>query len=220
MLSHEQARKFYDRFGSGQDRQGFYEDAAVADLIAHAGLPRAGSVIEFGCGTGRFAEILLARHLPSDARYLGLDISATMTALATERLAKFDARARVLQTDGTMRLNAPSASFDRFFSAYVLDLLAEDDIRSLIDEAYRVLAPGGLLGLISLTHGFTAPSRFIARVWTAIHRVRPMLVGGCRPLSLESFVKGSWDIRHVHRVTGFGVPSEVLLAEKARADGA
>jgi hypothetical protein len=61
MLSHEQAQAFYERFGKKQDWQRFFEDAAVADLIEHLALAQANSVIEFGCGTGRLAESLLAR---------------------------------------------------------------------------------------------------------------------------------------------------------------
>ena len=35
-LSHSQAKRFYDRFGSKQDKQSFYEDKALDELIAHA----------------------------------------------------------------------------------------------------------------------------------------------------------------------------------------
>ncbi len=62
----EQVRAFYDRFGAKQDSQAFYEDAATADLILNAELGAARAVFEFGCGTGRFAEKLLAEHLPAD----------------------------------------------------------------------------------------------------------------------------------------------------------
>ena len=65
MISHEEARVFYDKFGSKQDWQRFYEDPAVRDLIGHLSLDAAGSVIEFGCGTGRVAESLLAASPPA-----------------------------------------------------------------------------------------------------------------------------------------------------------
>ena len=66
MLSPEQAKIFYDRLGKKLDWQGFYEDCAVADLTEHLALAQANSVIEFGCGTGRFAESLLTHHLSAD----------------------------------------------------------------------------------------------------------------------------------------------------------
>lgn len=214
MLTRERIRAFYDWFGAKQDGQGFYEDRALDDLIEHSALAEAKSIAEFGCGTGRFAERLLAQHLPPDAHYLGTDVSTTMVKLARDRLARFGARAQVLLTAGEPSLDVPPDRFDRFFSTYVLDLLAEDEIRAVVTEAHRVLVPGGLLGLVSLTHGFTSLSRIVETMWVAVHRVRPILVGGCRPLSLEPFARDGWDIRHVRQVAQWGVPSEVLVAEK------
>jgi ubiquinone/menaquinone biosynthesis C-methylase UbiE len=214
MLSHEKARAFYDWFGAKQDWQRFYEDPAVDSLVRHLSLESAKSVIEFGCGTGRLAGSFLANHLPADAEYLGLDVSPVMVRLTEGRLARFGDRARVLLTTGETTLPVASGSFDRFISIYVLDLLTEDEVRSLVAEAHRVLAPGGLLGLVSLTHGFTPLSRVVEKVWVTLHRANPAIVGGCRPISLQKFVKDAWAIRHAQKIARFGVPSEVLVAEK------
>jgi ubiquinone/menaquinone biosynthesis C-methylase UbiE len=214
MLTRERIRAFYDWFGAKQDWQRFYEDHALDDLIEHSALAEAKSVVEFGCGTGRLAERLLAQHLLPEAHYLGTDVSTTMVKLARNRLARFGSRAQVLLAPGESRLDVSPDSFDRFFSTYVLDLLPEDEIRSVVTEAHRVLVPGGLMGLVSLTHGFTSVSRFVETLWVAVHKVRPILVGGCRPLSLEPFASDGWNIRHVRLVVQWGVPSEVLVAEK------
>jgi ubiquinone/menaquinone biosynthesis C-methylase UbiE len=215
MLTHERARAFYDWCGAWQDRQRFYEQRAIDDLLRYSSPAQARSILEFGCGTGRFAESLLAQYAPQETRYLGLDISTTMVRLAQARLAWFGARARVVLTSGATRLDVESSSFDRFFSTYVLDLLTESDIQSLVGEAHRVLTPGGLLGLVSLTHGFTALSRVVERMWRAAYRVHPTFVGGCRPISLETFVGEGWAIRRTSRVVQWGVPSEVLIAARA-----
>jgi ubiquinone/menaquinone biosynthesis C-methylase UbiE len=214
MLSHEEARAFYDRFGSKQDWQRFYEDPAVANLSEHLPLGSATSVIEFGCGTGRLAERMLARHLPMEATYLGLDVSSTMVTLAERRLRRFGARAKVLLTTGETKLELDSSTFDLFLSVYVLDLLAESDIRALIAEAHRVLKAGGLLGLVSLTHGFTFVSKVLERMWLSIYKMRPTLVGGCRPVTLEPFLRDGWKLRHKERMITFSIPSAVLVAEK------
>ena len=42
MLSSDEARAFYDRFGARQDSQAFYEDPATRDLIVHAEAPKLG----------------------------------------------------------------------------------------------------------------------------------------------------------------------------------
>ena len=215
MLSYQQAKSFYDRFGKKQDGQGFYEDVATEALIRNARFDRAGAVLEFGCGTGRFAERLLERHLPEAARYVGVDISDTMVALARERLDRFGQRAKVYLSHGSPRLHFEADAFDRFVSNYVLDLLTHEDSRTAVQEAWRVLSEGGLLGITSLTHGFSAVSRMVAGIWTAIHAIRPSLVGGCRPIRLRELVtEDGWKIRYNDRLSGYGVPSEILVAEK------
>ncbi len=213
-LSHDEARRFYDRFGARQDRQGFYENPALADLVAHLDLGEATALAEFGCGTGRLAADLLARHLPADARYLGIDISATMVGLARARLARFGDRARVERSAGPAVLDAADASFDRFVVTYVLDLLSDDDARAVVAEARRLLVPGGLLGLVGLTHGFTPASRVVEGLWRAAYRISPRLVGGCRPIDLTAPLGRDWQITHHRRLSAFGVPSEVLVARR------
>jgi ubiquinone/menaquinone biosynthesis C-methylase UbiE len=215
MLSHEDARRFYDRFGSKQDWQRFYEEPAIQDLFASAAFPEASAVVEFGCGTGRVAETLLRKHLPKTATYLALDLSATMVALTRQRLSPFGARVRVVQTSGSPRLSEPVASCDRFISTYVLDLLSTDDIQQVLGEAHRLLQSGGLLGVAVLTHGATVPARLIERAWTWAHRWRPTSVGGCRPISLLEFMTSEWQVTHRAVVTSIAISSEVVVARKA-----
>ncbi len=216
MLSHAEAQRFYDRMGRKQDWQGFYESRAKHRLLENLEPAEARSVLEFGCGTGQFGETLLRDHLRADARYLGIDISPAMVDLAQRRLASYGGRAEIRRSQGAMELELESASVDRFVSIYVLDLLTRRDIRHLLVEAHRVLTAGGLLGLVSLTPGFTPFSRLVSRTWSAIHEWRPGVVGGCRPINLQEFVEGPrWSIRHRSRVSSWGVPSEVLVAAKA-----
>jgi ubiquinone/menaquinone biosynthesis C-methylase UbiE len=219
MLSHQQAKAFYDRFGKKEDWQSFYLDVATEALIRNGEFNKASTVLEFGCGTGRFAEGLLERHLRASAMYVGIDISDTMVALAKERLARFGPRAGVYLTDGSPRLDFGTATFDRFVSNYVLDLLTLEDIRVVLQEAWRLLSEGGLLGLTSLTHGFTPVSRIVVPIWQTIHAIRPMLVGGCRPISLLRLVTGPmWRVRYHDKFSNYGVPSEVLVAQKLATD--
>jgi ubiquinone/menaquinone biosynthesis C-methylase UbiE len=157
---------------------------------------------------------MLARHMPMEATYLGLDVSSTMVKLTERRLLRFRTRAKVLLTTGETKLRLEASQFDLFLSVYVLDLLAENEIRALIAEAHRVLKPGGLLGLVSLTHGFTFVSKVLEKMWLSIYKVRPTLLGGCRPITLEPFVRDGWNLRHRERMVRFGVPSAVLVAEK------
>jgi ubiquinone/menaquinone biosynthesis C-methylase UbiE len=212
VLSQPAAQAYYDRFGEKQDSQGFYEDPALDDLTAHADFRDTQSVFEFGCGTGKFAARLLESHLPSSATYLACDISPVMIDLAKRRLATYGERAQVALSDGAVRFPCPDHSVDRVVSTYVLDLLSESDIRRCFSEARRVLIPGGELCIASLTRGVNFLSRIISSLWMSIFRLKPSIVGGCRPICLDSFVDPQeWRVVHKRVVTPFGVPSEVLI---------
>jgi ubiquinone/menaquinone biosynthesis C-methylase UbiE len=214
-LSHAEARTFYDRMGAKQDTQRFYEDAATGDLVAHGSFERARAVVEFGCGTGRFAKGLLEQHTPPTATYLGVDVSPRMVELARERLDRFGERASVRLSDGEPRIDAPDGSCDRFVSNYVLDLLSDADCAAVVREASRILPAGGLVCLVSLTFGFTRISRLVERTWSRLHAYRPALVGGCRPIELLRLLpEADWEVRHRHCLVPFGVPSEVVVAER------
>jgi ubiquinone/menaquinone biosynthesis C-methylase UbiE len=214
VLTHEQAQAFYNRMGAKQDWQAFYEAKATQNLIAHASFETAQAVFEFGCGTGAFAERLLTAHLSPEAQYVAVDSSATMIRLAQARLARFGSRVQVWQTDGTLRFEAASSSYDRFVSTYVADLLSASDIAEMLSEAHRLLRPEGLLCLVSLTPGPMWFSRLVTGLWTGIHRLTPSLVGGCRPLELQALLFASqWQLVSVNVVTAFGIPSEIVVAK-------
>jgi SAM-dependent methyltransferase len=215
LLSHDEARRFYDRFGAKQDSQALYERPAVERLLANLRLPEAHALVEFGCGTGRLAAELLAERLPPACRYLGLDVSSTMVGLAQARVAPFADRAAVRQTDGEPRIDCEDAVFDRFLTCYVLDLLPEREIAMLVDEAWRVLAPGGLLGCVGLTRGARGLPALVSSLWERVHRLRPALVGGCRPVAIGGQLAArGWRLRHHSVVAPLAIASEVVVAER------
>ena len=217
-LSHQEARRVYDRIGARQDTQAFYEDVATRELLRHGDFASAVAVFEFGCGTGRFARTLLDHHLGPTATYRGVDVSPNLVGLAQRRLAAFADRARVVLTDGEPPTSEPPASFDRFVSNYVFDLLSEADIAAVVSEAHRMLRPGGLLLLASLSPGHGVVSRAVIGVWSFLHGVDPRLVAGCRPIQLLRFLEeGRWKIRHHRALSPFGLPCEAVVAESLPA---
>lgn len=213
-LTHNQARDFYDRFGKRQDYQ-FYAAVPSSKLMARANFEEAESIFEFGCGTGRFAAELLADVTSDRTTYTGTDISGTMVALTQQRLKQYGARAQVNISDGKPLIREENEAFDRFVCNYVLDLLDTDAIGTVLNEAYRILKPNGLICLISLTHGNSVPARLVETIWTWLYRIKASLVGGCRPIRLGEFVGSpNWRVEYLQSVSSFGITSEVLVAKR------
>lgn len=214
-LSYKDARRVYDRIGSFQDSQAFYEDRTTGELIEHGRFDEASTVFEFGCGTGRFAEGLLAERLPEAATYRGIDLSPTMVDLARSRLARFGSRAEVALSEGGPPATEPDEHYDRWLSNFVFDLLSEPDIEAVLAEAYRMLKPGGLLCLASLGTGNSWFTHAVAGGWATIHRLAPQLVGGCRPVDLRPFLTADrWSVVHHRSLASFLVPSDAIVAER------
>lgn len=210
-----EAARFYDRLGKALDTQRFYEDPAADEMIAHGDFGQAASVVDFGCGTGRLLERLLEDHLPRTATALGVDVSARMVEISAQRLARFGERVRVAQNSGEMVLPLGEGAADRVIATYVLDLLSEEDAKAFIGEAHRVMAPGGLLCLVSLTEGQGPVSRTVCSVWNFIHRLDPAWTGGCRPIRLLPLLGFGWSVRYRNVIVRWGVPSEIVVAARA-----
>lgn len=212
-LTPVQAARVYDRIAGLQDRQGFYEAAAIDELIEHSAFASARSVYELGPGTGALAARLLENELPPDATYRGIDVSPVMVDLARGRIHRWAERARVDLHDGSVPLPGDDASYDRFLSAYVFDLLSDDYVSGVLAEANRLLHTDGLLCLVSLGTGGSSASRLVAGLWRRVWDVAPRVVGGCRPVDLASVVAGAgWDITHASRMESWGIPSDVVVA--------
>jgi len=215
ILSHEDARSTYDRIGSIQDTQGFYEDRATDLLLDHGDFQSAAALFEFGCGTGRFALRLFKDWLSPEARYRGVDLSPKMVSLARARLAPYSPRAQVLLTEGGPPVDEPTESYDRFVSNYVFDLLSEEEICAILREAHRMLRGNGLLCLTGLSTGIGPLSNAVARIWSWVQARRPSAVGGCRPIDvLPLLSSSSWNVRHHTKLIRFGITSEVLVANR------
>lgn len=220
VLTRSQAETYYNRFGKKQDTQSFYEDAALEDLIAHAHFESAKSVFELGCGTGRFASILLSRYLPSSASYLGIDISSTMVELTKGLIAPYGDRAKVIETDGSMSFPLANRSVERVVATYIFDLLSESDINRAVSESRRVLSTNGKLCLVSLTTGTTFTSKLLSGTWSLVYHLHAPLVGGCRPIDIgEALGRDAWSIEYRNVIIKWGVPSEVIIASPIRPTG-
>jgi SAM-dependent methyltransferase len=96
-------------------------------------------VLELGCGNGKF--LIWNRDL------VGLSVGVDPAPLfADQAVAELD----LVQGDARM-LPFPNGSFSKAWSIDVMEHLDHADIARYLGEAYRVLAPGGLLFIFSNT---------------------------------------------------------------------
>jgi ubiquinone/menaquinone biosynthesis C-methylase UbiE len=114
------------------------EDAIRAALAAGGGTPMR-ALLDLGTGTGRMLELFG----PDIERGLGLDLSVDMLALARARLDRAGLRHISVRQGDIYDLALPKNSFDAVIIHQVLHFL--DDSARAIEEAARVLRPGGSL---------------------------------------------------------------------------
>jgi phosphatidylethanolamine/phosphatidyl-N-methylethanolamine N-methyltransferase len=100
-------------------------------------------VLEIGVGTG-----LSLADYDTDMVVTGIDASDAMIAKARER-ARSEARAEIRQLDvmDAERLAFADAQFDAVVAQFLITLVPNPE--RVLDEAYRVLKPGGALFLLN-----------------------------------------------------------------------
>jgi SAM-dependent methyltransferase len=129
-----------------------YGAAAVVDVLAAGVFNLRASVVDVGCGCGRFAHALA--RFGFAGRYTGIDVDAE--AIAWCRAAYPSERFRFHHADvyssvynpggrrdGSYRLPADDASEDLVLGQSLLTHLLEDAVRAYLAEAHRVLRSGG-----------------------------------------------------------------------------
>jgi ubiquinone/menaquinone biosynthesis C-methylase UbiE len=139
------AQNYFRRHAAEWDRirQLHVADAAVEDAIRAALADKPiRSLLDLGTGTGRMLELFGSEI----ERGLGLDLSLDMLALARARLDRAGLRHCSIRHGDIYDLALPRDSFDVVIIHQVLHFL--DDAPRAIDEAARVLRPGGRILVI------------------------------------------------------------------------
>lgn len=130
--SFEEAAADEEHFPSTIDPRIFH----VQLILRHFGDLRKKSVLDVGCGKGRFARIMKERH--PDARVYGLDLAEAMLRCAPSSM---------LPILGSMTaLPVASGSMDAVYATESLEHAV--DIEGAVAEMCRVLKPGGRLVII------------------------------------------------------------------------
>jgi ubiquinone/menaquinone biosynthesis C-methylase UbiE/DNA-binding transcriptional ArsR family regulator len=138
----EQAQAYFKRHAQEWDRirqLHVADDAVERAIVAALGDADIRSLLDLGTGTARMLELFG----PRIERGLGLDLSLDMLAYARNRIDREDLRHCSVRQGDIYHLALPKDSFDAVVIHQVLHFL--DDGARAIEEAARVLRPGGRL---------------------------------------------------------------------------
>lgn len=131
-------------------------------VIARAVDPSATMILDACTGNGAVLAALAASH-PS-AAVLGLDLSPDMLMLAGRRIKRRGLANVQLHTGDCTRMPFDESTFDAVTASYGLHEMPADVRRAAVDEAFRVLRPGGCLFVID----WDEPRGILGRPFSAL----------------------------------------------------
>jgi demethylmenaquinone methyltransferase/2-methoxy-6-polyprenyl-1,4-benzoquinol methylase len=148
-------------------------------------------VLEVAVGVGYSLVEILKRVDRTNTVY-GVDLTPAMVEKARKLATKHGYTNFDLREADARRLPFPDETFDVLYNSYMLNLIPIGDFPIVLKEFHRVLKKGGRLVLLNFTKKDERPV-FYEKVYKRV----PYLLGGCRPVLMESFVKevGFKDVR-------------------------
>ncbi|MHA2378102.1 MAG: class I SAM-dependent methyltransferase [Candidatus Thorarchaeota archaeon] len=196
-LSEERTPRQYDRWISfltlGQDRR-------LRNYIVNEVLPRRGSVLDLGCGTGT----LLIEAGRRGLRGVGVDMNEKLLKIAKDRSRRHNLGRRIdFRLGDVTELHLQNDSFDLVVSTLVASELQSENLGLLLSEARRVAVPGGriVIGTEGLPGGRTIGSLFYLirslsyRVASKFSQVRPHPVHEIAPAMRAAGITPKYRVR-------------------------
>jgi ubiquinone/menaquinone biosynthesis C-methylase UbiE len=172
------------------------------------------SILEVATGTG-VQIVSLASRNPS-GRTVGVELAPRMLAQTHKRLRAAGLGSVEVVRASALTLPFEDESFDLIVNAYMLDLLAHEDIARALAEFKRVLRPNGRLVLSNMTPGRARRHR----VWDWLYGHGINLTANCRGV-LAAPVLAELGFAEITReyMTQMLFPTEIVTARRPDPKG-
>jgi ubiquinone/menaquinone biosynthesis C-methylase UbiE len=146
-LAHAGSEHLDQGFVAGFDRkQGYPDFSADVDILRAAGLGPAGTVVDLGAGTGRFA-LAAAPHV---ARVVAVDVSPAMLGVVRSRAAEAGIGNIECVQAGFLSYQHAGPVADAVYTRNSLHQVPDFWKALALDRIARMLRPGGILRLHDL----------------------------------------------------------------------
>jgi ubiquinone/menaquinone biosynthesis C-methylase UbiE len=195
--------KFYDIWGKLGESRARNRAIELAEIIDGQ------KILEVAVGTGlTFYEIVKRNPHGTNT---GVDVSKGMLKKAQKRLLPLPDANYQLKLGNAFKLEEETDAFDLLMNSYMFDLIAFDEMDTILGDFRRVLKKDGKLILVSMTKG----ESFGSGIYSLISRVFPKTFGGCRAVNLsDKLQRNGFEINTREYCQQLLFPSEVILALK------
>ena len=130
------------------------------------------NILEIGCGVGAQTEILLNNY--PDAHITGVELSEVQLNTAKAYLnSKYDSSRFTLLQMNAEELTFNEHTFDAVYICWVLEHVPNP--QKIIDECYRVLAPGGIISITEVQNNnlwMIPKSDFLLNYWDKYNQLQ------------------------------------------------
>lgn len=185
-LERHRLRSIYDSVAGHYDFQhGLLtarSDQRGRRLVVEKAVSTGDRVLDCGAGTGSTA-LLAAEKVGPSGKVVLFDLSRGMLSVARERLEKAGLLERVeFECGDIVSLPFKDNSFDAVLSTYSMCPLYDPAKGAL--ESYRVVKPGGRIGMAHSVDPEAPPTRWLAEKVEALVWHLPSISLGCRSVSV------------------------------------